>query len=97
MIALTRDHLPRVFEIDRGLYAAIGCNGRGLALATALGAELAAFFATGDPAALPVPVSRPAPIRGHVAARHLPSVLLPWARLRDRLEARVAGGSPTSC
>ena len=97
VIALTRDHLPRVFDVDRGLFAAIGCNGRGLALATALGRELADFLATGDTAALSVPVVRPAPIRGHAVARHLPSVLLPWARLRDRLEARVGGGSPTSC
>ena len=94
VIALTRDLLPRVFEIDRGLFAATGCNGRGLALSTALGCELAGFLASGDPAALPVPVSRPAPIRGHLAARHLPSVLLPWARLRDRLEAGAGRGFP---
>ena len=87
VICLTRDFLPRVFEVDRGIYFAVGCNGRGLALSTAFGGELAAFLASGDPVALSVPVSRPAPIRGHLAARHLPSVLLPWARLRDRLEA----------
>ena len=97
LICLTRDFLPRVFEVDRGLFAAVGCNGRGLALSTALGGELAAFLASGDPAALPVPIARPAPIRGHLAARHLPSVLLPWARLRDRLEADAARGRPTSC
>ena len=96
VICLTRDFLPRVFEVDRDLFAATGCNGRGLALSTALGAELAAFLASGDPTALPVPVTRPAPIRGHLAARHLPSVLLPWARLRDRLEAGAGRGSSQS-
>ena len=96
VICLTRDFLPRVFEVDRNLFAAIGCNGRGLALSTALGGELAAFLASGDPAALSVPVSRPAPLRGHLAARHLPSVLLPWARLRDRLEAAAGRGSAQS-
>ena len=94
VICLTRDLLPRVSEVDRDLFAAFGCNGRGLALSTALGGELAAFLASGDPDALSVPVSRPAPIRGHLAARHLPSVLLPWARLRDRLEAGAGRGPP---
>ncbi len=94
VICLTRDLLPRVFEVDRGLFAAVGCNGRGLALSTAFGGELAAFVASGDPTALSVPVSRPAPIRGHLAARHLPSVLLPWARLRDRLETGAVHRRP---
>ena len=95
VIALTRDLLPRVFEVDRGLFAAIGCNGRGLALSTALGAELAAFLATTDTDALSVPIGRPAPIRGHRVARHLPSVLLPWVRLRDRLEWGVRRPRPS--
>ena len=94
VIALTRDLLPRVFEVDRGLFAAVGCNGRGLALSTVLGSELATFLASGDARALSVPVTRPAPIRAHIVARHLPSVLLPWARLRDRLEAGVVASRP---
>ena len=96
MIAVTRDRLPRVFELDRGLFAAVGCNGRGLALSTALGGVLAEFLAGADPGALPVPIARPAPIRGHLAARHLPSVLLPWARLRDRLESGTVRGGPAT-
>lgn len=96
VIAVTRDRLPRVFELDRGLFAAVGCNGRGLALSTALGGVLAEFLAGADPGALPVPIARPAPIRGHLAARHLPSVLLPWARLRDRLESGTVRGGPAT-
>ena len=96
VICLTRDFLPRVFEVDRDLFAATGCNGRGLALSTALGEELAAFLAGGDRASLSVPISPPAPIRGHFAARHLPSVMLPWARLRDRLEAGTGRGRPAT-
>ncbi len=89
IIGLTRDRLPRVFEVESGLFAALGCNGRGLALSTALGSELAAFL-RGDERGLSVPVSRPAPMRGHLVARHLPSILLPWARLTDRLETGPA-------
>ena len=93
-IALTRDLLPRVFEVDGGLFAAFGCNGRGLALSTALGRELAAFLTRADSGALPVPIGPPAPVPAHSLARHLPSVLLPWARLRDRLEAGAVASPP---
>ncbi len=91
VIAVTRDRLPRVFELDDGLFAGLACNGRGLALSTALGGELAGFLA-GDPHALSVPVTQPNPIRCHRLARHLPAVMLPWARLNDRLEARPQHG-----
>ncbi len=36
-LAMTRDHLPRLLTIEPGLHAAYGCNGRGVALATAMG------------------------------------------------------------
>ncbi len=40
-LALTRDHLPQIFKIADGFYAGIGCNGRGIAMASACGVELA--------------------------------------------------------
>src|SRR5262249_53883982 len=33
-LAMTKDHLPRLVTLEPGLYAAYGCNGRGVALAT---------------------------------------------------------------
>lgn len=36
-LTLTRDHLPRVIEVEPGLIAAYGCNGRGVAMATLMG------------------------------------------------------------
>lgn len=36
-LAMTRDHLPRLLTLEPGLHAAYGCNGRGVALATAMG------------------------------------------------------------
>ena len=39
--AITRDHLPRLFALDRGVYAGLGYNGRGVASATAMGQQLA--------------------------------------------------------
>ena len=92
VIALSRDLLPQLFEIERGVYAAVGCCGRGLALSTALGSELAAFLRTDSASAVSVPVRRPAPIVGHAVARRLPALLLPLARWRDRLDTRTHTG-----
>ena len=40
-LALTNDHLPAIFKPANGYYAGIGCNGRGVAMATVVGRELA--------------------------------------------------------
>ena len=39
--AITRDHLPRLFALDRGVYAGLGYNGRGVASATLMGQQIA--------------------------------------------------------
>lgn len=39
--AITRDHLPKLFALDRGVYAGLGYNGRGVASATMMGQQLA--------------------------------------------------------
>ena len=39
--AMTRDHLPKLFALDRGVYAGLGYNGRGVASATLMGRQLA--------------------------------------------------------
>jgi glycine/D-amino acid oxidase-like deaminating enzyme len=40
-LALTRDHLPQIIKVDEGLYSGVGCNGRGIGMATVTGRELA--------------------------------------------------------
>ena len=40
-LAITRDHYPHVHEPQPGVLIALGYNGRGVAMATAMGAELA--------------------------------------------------------
>ncbi len=92
LIALSRDLLPQLFEIQRGLYSAVGCCGRGLALSTALGAELALFLRADAAASVCLPVRRPAPIIGRAVAQRLPALLLPLARWRDRLDTRQRTG-----
>jgi glycine/D-amino acid oxidase-like deaminating enzyme len=86
-IATTPDFLPRLFQIGPGAYAAIGCNGRGVAMTTTLGRELAPLLAGAiGPEDLPLPTSQPQPIRAHWLVRHGPQLWLPWSNLRDRLE-----------
>jgi glycine/D-amino acid oxidase-like deaminating enzyme len=36
-VAMTADHLPHLHDVEPGLYAALGYNGRGVAMATMLG------------------------------------------------------------
>jgi glycine/D-amino acid oxidase-like deaminating enzyme len=40
-LAMTRDHYPHVHEPARGMLISLGYNGRGVAMATAMGAQLA--------------------------------------------------------
>lgn len=80
------DFLPRVVELAPGLLAGFACNGRGIALTTAMGRELA-DWAAGKPAeALALPNQGMAAIPMHALARFAPNALLPLSIVRDRLE-----------
>jgi glycine/D-amino acid oxidase-like deaminating enzyme len=64
-LAMTPGFMPRFFAPAPGIYAAAGCNGRGVGLGLALGRMLA-DAALGAPIdQLPLPVSRVAPIPLH--------------------------------
>lgn len=47
-VALTRDHYPHLHELSPGVMTGLGYNGRGVAIATAMGRVLARW-ASGDP------------------------------------------------
>ena len=64
-VAMTPDHLPHIHEPETGLLAALGCQGRGLGLMTALGKRFAAYLANADPKLLPFPVSPIRPLPFH--------------------------------
>lgn len=60
-VAVTTDHFPRITEHAPGLHSAIGWNGRGVAITSAMGPVLADWLC-GKPAnELPMPVT---PLRG---------------------------------
>lgn len=88
--SLTEDFLPRLFEPAPGWFAPITCNGRGIALSTALGLRIGRWLATGGEA--PLPLSAPRPIPLHALAAKAPQLLLPLGMLADaRAERRRAG------
>lgn len=62
-VAVSDDHLPHVHELAPGAFAALGYTGRGIALATVMGRDLARRL-TGTPSALlSFPVTPLKPIR----------------------------------
>jgi glycine/D-amino acid oxidase-like deaminating enzyme len=84
-VALTEDHLPQLCEPAPGLLTLLGYNGRGIAMATALG-RVVADHLTGTPAAeLDFPLSRLREMPLHALRRPLVGALTAWAGLRDRL------------
>ncbi|MGE0239606.1 MAG: NAD(P)/FAD-dependent oxidoreductase [Parvibaculaceae bacterium] len=86
MVAVTEDHLPHFTEPAPGVLAAIGFNGRGVALSVALGRRVAQKLADVQDDALPFPVTAGAPIRCH----SLKKAVLPLAAslygLLDRID-----------
>ena len=65
--AQTWDSLPHIHEPEPGLSIGLGYNGRGVAMATAMGRMLARRAAGGSAAELDLPVTRVSPIWGHAA------------------------------
>ena len=86
-VGMTADYFPRLHELAPGVATWIGCNGRGVALATAMGPELARWaggHARLDELALPVTPLQPIP--AHALARRLARFMLWMYRRRDARE-----------
>jgi glycine/D-amino acid oxidase-like deaminating enzyme len=66
-LALTRDHLPVILRLGDGIYAGIGCNGRGIAMATMIGMLLADLLSGSGESDCAVPIT---PLR-RMATFHL--------------------------
>jgi len=87
-VALTLDHLPHLSEPAPGLYAMVGYNGRGVAMATACG-KLMAERIRGKPAdELPLPTTPLRPIPFHGLRRPALAAAVTWKRILDRVESR---------
>ncbi len=88
VVATTQDRLPEIWTAGKGLYAPIACNGRGIAITTAMGAALARFAASGDPDTLPVRLGPPRERSFHPVLELGPSFWLAWNKLKDWAEDR---------
>ena len=70
-IAMTPDHLPKIFELAEGVYTPIGYNGRGITTGTLFGKAMAELLTGAARDSLPLPISTnptPAP-RARLMAR----------------------------
>jgi glycine/D-amino acid oxidase-like deaminating enzyme len=92
-VALTTDHMPRVHQLAPGLRTILGYNGRGVAMATAMGTALGEWIATGDEDAVPLPPGPLRPLPLHAFRRPVLEAISAWYRLRDRLSWRGASGA----
>src|SRR5579863_457600 len=88
-VAMTYDQYPHLYELAPGLWAGLGYSGRGIALATMMGREIAARIAGADEASLALPVTPLRPRGMTRFARPLVGALLAHYRWSDaRAEAR---------
>jgi glycine/D-amino acid oxidase-like deaminating enzyme len=83
-VALTTDHLPHLHELEPGITTALGYNGRGVAMATAMG-KLLADHASGRPATdIDFPITGLKPIPFHALRKPAVAATTAWYKLRDR-------------
>lgn len=83
-VAITRDFLPHLHAPAPGLLIDIGCMGRGIALQTAMGRAMAAYVATGNEDALPLPLTPVRPMPFYGLSNAVAAAFIAWYRLLDR-------------
>ncbi len=83
-VAMTVSHYPQLMRMNSNVWAASGFNGRGVAMASALGKVLA-DAAMGKPEEdLDFPVSQVNPIPFYFMRRYAVAAAVAWSRFRDR-------------
>ena len=87
-IGMNRDRFPRVHRLGPEGWAWIGCNGRGVALGTALGREMARAVCGEPLETLQLPVSEPRPFPAQRLLRRVAPSYLAWLRRKDRVELK---------
>ena len=86
-VAITKDKMPHIHMPERGLIAFMGCNGRGVALCTMMGAILAELATGTAPGELDYPVSAPDSFALHELRQLGVFAISQYYRLLDRIEA----------
>lgn len=89
-IGMTQDRFPHFHRLGPDLWSWAGCNGRGVALSVALGAELAAAVDGVPVKELALPLTEPKAVPFHPIARRLAPFILAWYKRRDHAEINPA-------
>jgi glycine/D-amino acid oxidase-like deaminating enzyme len=84
-LAVTTDHYPHIHEPAPNVIAALGYNGRGVAMATAMGGELARRIDGTPPSELDVPITTIATIPFHGLWPAAAAARIVYGRIRDAL------------
>jgi glycine/D-amino acid oxidase-like deaminating enzyme len=84
-LAITTDHFPHFHEPADGVIAALGYNGRGVAMATAMGTQVAARILGARPNELSMPITDMQTIRFHGLWKTAVSARIMYGRMRDSL------------
>ena len=82
-VAITTDHYPHIHELAPGVLACLGYNGRGVALATAMGPQLARRVLGGADARIDMPVTSLRTIPLHGLWRNAVAAGVAYGRIRD--------------
>ena len=84
-LAITADHYPHLHEPAPGMIAAMGYNGRGVAMATAIGREVARRILGASDAEMNMPITTLKPIPFHALWRSAVSARVAYGRIQDWL------------
>ena len=84
-LAISTDHYPHFHEPAPGVLAALAYNGRGVAMATAMGTQLAARVLGTTPEELDMPLTDIRPIPFHGLWRTATAARVAYGRIRDSL------------
>lgn len=95
-VDMTVDHYPRLHRLAPGVLAAYGFSGRGVAIGTLMGRDLAALARGDEEERLVHPLSDVRPLWFHAFHRPLVNSLTARYRLEDRLNDSRYGREPFS-
>lgn len=95
-LALTDNHLPKIFDVGNNYWGGSACNGRGIAMATVTGQTLARLVSKTPPLDCAIPVESPRRIAGFSLRRPGVAAGVLLNRLLDVAERRLSGGSSKS-
>ena len=84
-LAITPDHYPHVHEPDESVLVCLGYNGRGVAMSTAMGPQLARRVIGGRTADIDMPITTMKEMPFHALWRSAVTARVVYGRIRDWL------------